>query len=174
MRLRALMLLAALLGIGTAHAASIASVNPQQLQIPATGADFNALIAAINAIVTPLIPNVSGSVNTISLTPGITGTPAIIGLQPGADTNTGITISPNGSGAITIFSQADTGVLQYGNQSSFVPGNGIDRCPGSGGIAHVITGGVLAGTAGGLPNNVVRGYFINSDWMGRQYALVAC
>lgn len=162
MKFRALVFVAGLLLAAGANAASVATVNPAQLQIPATGVDFNNLIQAINAILTPLIPNVASPVNSISLTAGATGSQAMIGLQTGADTNAGIMINPNGSGNITLFSQLDTGVLQFGNQSSFVKAAGLVACPAA----------VKNNPFGVAP--VVTGYFLAADWLGVQHAIPGC
>lgn len=122
---------------------------------------LNALVVSINTITVPLLPNVPGGVNQISLVPAVTGQPAQIALQPGSDPNGGIQINPNGSGDIILFSQGDTGNLVIANQSSFVAANGLAPCPGT------IPGNPPLGMQG-----VVSGYFIFEDWLDRnQYSL---
>lgn len=163
---RALLLAGAIIALlppAGAQTPPIPNFNPSQLQIPATGADFNTLIRSINAILVPLVPGGSAGVNLISLTGGVTGSPAVIGLQSGADANAGIQINPNGSGNIVLFSQTDTGVLQIGNQASFVPANSFVACPGAT-IGHPPFG----------MKGVVSGYFAMKDWLGRNQWSLTC
>ncbi len=129
---------------------------------------FNNLILSINAILVPALGATTTSagtaVNLISLTGGITGSNAVIGLQAGADTNAGITINPNGSGNIVLFSQYDTGVLQFGNQTGFTPATSLIACPG-----------VQAGKAAPLGvSATVTGFTPIKDWLGRVHAWPAC
>jgi hypothetical protein len=159
-----LVALALLSGVATAQAASVPTVNSQNLQIPATGADFNAVINSINTILAPLTGGASaGGVNAISLTPAGTGYPAQITLQPGADPNAGILINPNGSGNITLFGAGDTGVLQLGNSAGFVPANGLAACPG------INPRNLPLGMKG-----VVSGFFAMQDWLGRNQWSLTC
>ncbi len=123
---------------------------------------LNTLVNEINAILSPLLPAVSGAVNFISLTPATTGNNAVIGLVSGADTNAGITINPNGSGNIVLFGQLDTGILQFGNVSSFRTASGLTPCPGNGTAR-------IAGTS-----NVVTGHLIVQDWLNRKHGIPVC
>jgi hypothetical protein len=154
-----------------AKAATITPFNPQQLQIPATGADFNALVNAINAILSPLtggglINGGAVGVNIISLIPGATGVPAQIGLQPGSDPNGSIQIVPNGSGDIILFNQANSGgFLVFGSQSLWVPATGLSPCP-------AMQGGTIPLGMTGLP--VVTGYWVFEDWLDRVHYAPAC
>ncbi len=141
----------------------VASFNPSQLQIPATGADFNTLINRINAILVPALGSGSGLVNLIGLSGGTAGNNAQIGLQPGADANAGIQINPNGSGNIILFGSSDTGVLQFGSSSSLVPATGFAACPG------VIPNKAPIGVQG-----VVKGYIIVKDWLGNSHGWATC
>ncbi len=129
-----------------------------------TGANVNFLITEINAILTPALLAPSGAVNLISLSGGLTGSPAIIGLQPGADANAGIQINPNGSGNIILFGNGNTGVLQFGNSTSFVPVKGMGACPG-----------VALGAAQpfGVHANI-QGYIPMQDWLGRNRYAPVC
>src|SRR6266702_4635841 len=98
MKIRGVLAALLLLAAGSrADAATITSpflTGPQDpSQITGT---VNSLVIAINAILSPLTgPNVAGGVNSIGHLTGITGTPAIIDLQSGADANAGIQIIPN-------------------------------------------------------------------------------
>lgn len=163
-------ILAAMLSLGCvrADAAAVAPVVPSQLQIPATGADFNAVINAINAILSPLTggPGAAGTgVNGISLTPAATGGIATITLTPTADANASIGIKPNGTGNIVLFTSGPgpQGVLQFANSSAFVPVGGLAACPA------VPAGRPPLGVSG-----VITGYLPVRDWLNRGFALVAC
>lgn len=127
-----------------------------------TGANVNTLILEINAILTPALPAVSGAVNLISLSGGLTGQPAVIGLQSGADANAGIQINPNGSGNIILFGVNDTGVLQFANSSAFLPLPGMALAPG------VLPNKAPLGMADHL-----TGYFLVQDWLGRSRGVAA-
>jgi len=167
MKLRSIlaaMMLAALPVAALAQTLPIPLFSPSQLQIPATGTDFNSLIVRINATLQPTLVSPSGAVNLISLTGGLTGTPAIIGLQPGADSNAGIQINPNGSGNIILFGQADTGVLQFGSQAMFVPATSLIACPG-----------VPAGKSAPMGvSTTVTGFTPIKDWLGRTHSWPTC
>jgi hypothetical protein len=136
-------------------------------------ANLNSVILEIDNVLGVSFPQVPGGVNSPTIGESTTGTPVVLGAQ-GADTNVGISIQPKAAGNITLFSQANSGVLQYGNQSSFVAGNGVDRCPGAAGVARSLGAGIGIVQAGGATGGVVKGFFINADWMGRQYAVPAC
>lgn len=120
-------------------------------------ATINNLIRQLNNILQPVISNAPAAVNLISLAGGTTGNAATIGLQTGADTNAGIQINPNGSGAITLFGQTDTGTLKFGNQASFVTA-GLANAPG-----------IAAGKAPLGMSDHLRGYILMQDWLGRSY-----
>src|SRR5712691_7768512 len=123
-------------------------------------ATLNGVIAKINAILGPVILQTSGGENFISLSGGVSGAPAVIGLAPGAGADAGIQINPNGSGNIILFSQSNTGVLQLGNQASFVSAPGLSPNP---------IGSRLASLYG--VKNTVQGMFIFKDWLGRTRGL---
>lgn len=124
---------------------------------------LNSLVTAINAINGPLLPPVQGGVNNISLTGGVTGSPATIGLQPGSDPNGGIQINPNGSGNITLFTSGDTGVLAFGSTAVFAQATGLAACPAI--TYNRVPFGVQ-------PN--VQGYVLIQDWLGRRHGIPAC
>ena len=152
---------------GVARAASVPPLTGPQDPASITG-ELNQIIRNINAILSPLTGTtanpVSGS-NLISLTPGRPGNPAIIGLQPTGDTNAGITIDPKGSGNIVLFSQFDTGNLQFGNVSAFVKTVGLGACPAVSNAKAVPLGGVAP---------VVTGYFMVKDWLGTMHGIPTC
>ena len=132
--------------------------DPSQLNFT-----VNQLISELNAILVPTFGNsIPGATSVITFTSGQPGQPVTIGAT---GTNTGILLNPTGSGNNNFFGQGDTGVVQIGNSTSFVPGNGVDRCPGYAGINRSVTGG---------PSATVRGYFLMQDWLGREYASVVC
>jgi hypothetical protein len=131
-----------------------------------TLATLNSLIIQINNVLVPALgPSSSPSgtlVNQISMTGGLTGSPGVIGLQPGADANAGIQINPNGSGNIILFGQGDTGILQFGNQVSFTPTTGLFPAPG------VVSGKEPFGMSDHL-----TGYWMAKDWLGRSHGTPA-
>jgi hypothetical protein len=120
-------------------------------------ATINSVIQRINAVLSPVLASGSTSVNNVAITGGVTGSPLVIGLQTGADANAGITISPNGSGNVKLFSQNGTGVLQFGNQTSFVTA-GLANAPG-----------IVSGKAPLGMSDHLRGYILMQDWLGRSY-----
>lgn len=132
-----------------------------------TLATLNSLIIQINNVLVPALgPSSSPSgtlVNQISMTGGLTGSPGVIGLQPGADANAGIQINPNGSGNIILFGQSDTGTLQFGSSSSLVTATGFAACPG------VVPGKPPLGVKG-----TVTSYVIVKDWLGNSHGWATC
>ena len=135
--------------------------------VPAAVVMFNTLIQQINAVLVPVLgfsPSSGGAtVNNISLTGGLTGSPAVIGLQPGADANAGIQINPGASGNIILFGQGDTGVLQFASSASLVPATGFAACPG------VVPNKAPLGVQG-----VVTSYVIVKDWLGNKHGWATC
>ena len=131
-----------------------------------TLATLNSLITSINNVLVPALgPSSTPSgtlVNQISMTGGLTGSPGVIGLQPGADANASIQINPNGSGNIILFGQADTGSLQFGNTGAFVKATGLSSCPGA---SKKMPFGV---------GQTVTGYFMVQDWTGAKHGVPAC
>ena len=146
---------------GVAHAQSslppIPSITgPQDLsQMRGT---LNTLINQINAILVPLLPNSPNSVETnfFALTPGATGFPAVLTLQTGADANASITIQPNGNGSVILMGQSNTGVVQFGNQASFVSAPGLSPYPGRVPALAAIQG----------VHNTAQGVLLVKDWLG--------
>ena len=157
---------ALILGLGLAAAASAQQPPIPLFTGPVDPAQnrkaLNTLVNEINAILLPLLPNTPGAVNFVALTPATTGNNATIGLGPGADANAGITINPNGSGNIVLFSQFDTGVLQFANVSSFHRAGQLTACPGN-------SYKRVSGTA-----EVVTGHMIIQDWLGRKHGIPVC
>lgn len=127
-----------------------------------TQASVNTLILEINAILTPILGGQTGAVNFPTLTGGLTGAPGVIGLAPAADANAGIQINPNGSGNIILFGSGDTGVLQFGNATAFLPLPGMALAPG-----------VLPNKAPLGMSDHLTGYFIVQDWLGRGHGVAA-
>jgi hypothetical protein len=129
-------------------------------------ATFNTLINQINGVLVPAlgatVTSAGTAVNTIALTGGVTGNSAVIGLQPGADANAGILIRPNGSGNLTLLGLSGTGVVQFGNQASFVSAPSLTACstPGLAAIQGV--------------KSTVQGMLIVKDWLGVARGLQAC
>ena len=136
--------------------------DPSQTQVV-----LNNLINQINGVLVPALGATTTpagtAVNTIALTGGVTGSNAQIGLQPGADANAGIQINPNGSGNIVLFGQGDTGSLQFGNSTAFVPATGFAACPG------VIPNAAPMGVRG-----TITSYIIVKDWMGNSHGWATC
>ena len=118
---------------------------------------LNLIIQEINGILVPLIPGSPVTpVNFLSLTPGATGTPAVLTLQPGADANASIAIQPNGNGNVILMGQSNMGVVQFGNQASFVSAPGLSPYPG----------GVPGAAALQGVKNTVQGVLLVKDWLG--------
>jgi hypothetical protein len=145
-------------------------------------ANINTLVVAINAILSPLQGGnlINGAApgsgatatNIIGFTPGVSGSSASIGLQPGSDANGSIQINPNGSGNVVLFAGAgNTGVLQIANATGWFPakGAGIVPCPGGG--AATLNAGSLLLPAG---YQTVAGYEAHEDWLGRPYWVPGC
>ena len=133
-----------------------------------TLATLNSLIVQINNVLVPIFGFSTTSagpvVNTISLLGGVAGANAVIGLQPGTDPSSGITIDPNGSGNIQLFGQSDTGSLKFGNAAAFVPTGTLIACPG-----------VPPGKSAPVGvSTVVTGFVPFKDWLGRSHAWAAC
>ena len=153
--------------MGYARAASIAPFNAQQLQIPATGVDFNALIAAINCISAGQCPATG---NNIFVLPASNGqVPTVVSGGPGSDPNTPIGINPSGNGDIILFygqPPTDTGALQFANAYSWLPAKGLAACPAMNGVAGVWGAETV--------NPVITGYIIIEDWLGNSHGLPAC
>ena len=141
--------------------------GPQQ--VPAAIPMVNSLIQQLNAILVPVLGPSTGPggvalVNNTALTGGVTGSPAVIGLQPGADANASIQIKPNGTGNIVLFGQGTTaGVLQFASSGSFVPATGFAACPG------VIPNKAPLGVQG-----VVTSYLVVQDWLGNKHGWATC
>lgn len=159
-------LLVLLVGLGFADAAAA-----QQLPIPmfsgpmdpaSMQSDLNGLISQINGVLVPALgpsSTMAGTpVNKVSLTGGLTGNPATIGLQPGADANASIQIKPNGSGNIVL-----AGALQFGIPGSFVATPTLVPCPGR----H--SGAAFYGI-----NQTVQGVFLVKDWLGMTRGIPVC
>jgi hypothetical protein len=122
---------------------------------------INTLIAQINGVLVPAFGSTVIGSSGVSLGPGQPGGPGVIGLQPGAGANTGIQITPNGSGNIILFSGTTTGVLQFANSSAFVPA-GLANAPG------IVPGKQPLGM-----HDHLSGYLIVQDWLGRSYGVAA-
>jgi len=172
---------------GQSHEARASSVplltGPQDTsQMNAT---INGVIINLNAILSPLTggglitgsPSGSGipAVNTITLIPAATGSPAIIGIAPGGDANASIQINPNGTGNIVLFAGVgDTGVIQIANATGWYPAKsaGVVACPG-GGAGASLSGNLAAGLLPGGAQTIA-GYEVHEDWLGRAYWVPGC
>lgn len=129
-------------------------------------ANLNSLIQELNTVLSPVLP-----VSSASLT---TGTSVVVG-PPSTTTGTvGVLINPTSAGAIQLFTQADTGLLQIGAQAAWFPAKALTVCPGtSGGLS---TSNLQATSTNQLlgPGGTVSGYFSMTDWMGRPHYMVTC
>ncbi len=164
----------------------VPSFNPVQLQIPATGADFNTLVLRINNILSPLLPvgagaTVFNAVNQLAFNATATGNSPYISLQPGGDTNAGIRIVPNGNGNIALFSsafnQASLGGIHVGNYASWVPAGGLDKCPGAAFNKPAVPAMLQTGSGVAMANYVsdhVLGYLLVKDPFERVFAFPGC
>lgn len=130
-------------------------------------ANINNLIAAINRVITPLVPLTPGAVNFIALQGGVSGNGAVIGIQPGGNANVAIKIQPAGNGNIVLFdsivNQNSIGLIKVGNIASWVPTTGLEGCPA------VNPGKAPLGMA-----DHVTGYLMIKDWLDRQHGIPGC
>lgn len=164
--MKALILAAGLLLASTsAHALQVNLLtgpqDPSQMN-----ATINGVINQINAIITPLIPNVPSAVNFVSLRPATTGNMVTIGMQAGGDTNASIGIIPSGTGDIVLFNNtgaAVTGMLKFANSPAFVRSTGLAACPGA----------AQKGAPLGVGDHI-RGYLATKDWLDRKMYIPAC
>jgi len=171
--LRVLRALFAAAGLVVLSAAGFAQTSPPLPYFsgpydPGVGwANFNKLVQELNAILVPTfqVYGPGPSSNYIALVSTPSGQTPFLGLQPGADANAGIGISPNGNGNVVLFSSnpASTGLLQIANTAAWVPANGLTACPG------IIVNHAPLGVS-----NTVSGYFLELDWLGRKHASLAC
>ncbi len=138
-------------------------VNSQQLQIPATGADFNNLINAIDGVLNPIFPTVPGATTGISFTPGSGN----VTISPTGSGNVSLVIQPLANGNLVLFdpsvSPLQTGVIQVANSPSWVPIQGIAACPG-----------IPSGKPALGMSDHITGYLRVMDWLGVKHALPVC
>lgn len=153
--------------VGYARAAQVPPVNPNSLQIPNTGVDFNNLILQINGILSGALPATG---NNIILGNAPNGSVAVITTGgPGADPNAALAINPNGNGDIILFygqPPTDTGVVQFANNFSWLPAKGLAACPAANNLPAVWGAETI--------NPVITGYIIIEDWLGNAHGLPAC
>ncbi len=175
MKIRPILVALLLAAAYPAGAASVPLLTGPQ-DVSQMNATINGVINNINTILSPLTggglingvaPGATGTaVNILSLTPGATGSPAVIGLQPGGDSNGSIQIVPDiPGGNIILFSSATgaTGVLQFANSTAVVAATGLAACPGTNPNRAPLG---VKGT--------VSGFIPVLDWLGVAHALVAC
>ena len=173
MRFRAFLASAALLcGAAAAHAASLPYIQGPT-EPPTLAGPLNSLINQINGILSPLTGGAaingaapgSGAVgvNLVSIIAGATGSPTVIGMQPGGDPNGSIQIQPDPTGNIILFGNGNTGNIVVQNSGLWVPANGLTACPG------ISPGHPPIGMKG-----VISGYLVIEDWLGRQQWSVNC
>lgn len=151
-----------------------AYMNPQQLQIPATGADFNSLIQTLDTFFNPRFPAVQPSNATVtggvSLSPGSSSgnAPMISTFSTTGASNVSLKIAPLGNGKIILFDSTNpivTGILKIANNPSWVPAQGLAACPG---------GLKAMPTPNGGTSGVITGYLLIEDWASRVHALATC
>jgi len=166
-------LVSALVGV---FAGTIPLFNPQQLQIPATGADLNALINLVNsnAVIggpggnSGSVGGASGafSVNPVGGSPNVNGLQVIgggTGVSPilaavGSDANVGLALDPQGSGLVQFI-----GPTQWQSAPTLTP------CPGAG-RASAQTPNQLTLGAGPVYNQLL----LVKDNLGNVVALPGC
>lgn len=129
-------------------------------------ANTNALIAAINKILLPLVPPVLNGVNFPQLTSGVSGVGVTIAAT-GSDANIAIKLQPQGNGNIVLFDAVNnlnsTGVIKVGNLASWRPMTGLANCPG------VPPNQPPLGMA-----DHVTGYLVVKDWLDRPHGFPGC
>lgn len=173
---------------GIVGAATIPIFNPQQLQIPETGNDFNTLINSINGAVVlagpggafggtglisgafsinqqpPSSPNVDG-IQVVGAPAG--GTPAANGVQAagptiaaiGSDANINIGLDPQGNG-----------LVQFVGANQWIQSNTLTLCPGyATGATTPVTGGSML-----RPAPTISGYLVVLDWRNQPHAIPTC
>ncbi len=161
------LIVAAALAAGSSAMAQqpIPFVNSQQLQIPATGVDFNNLILAIDNLLNPIFPTVPGATSGIAITEG-TGTTAISATGP-VGTDVSLQLSPQNNGNIILFkgnvSPVQSGVIQVANSPSWLPMQGLVACPGVVGNKSQI----------GMDDHIT-GYLVIMDWIGVKRGIPSC
>lgn len=174
MKLRSILTAAVLvLAAGMAQAASVPLFSGPQGP-PTLLGPLNTLINLINGILSPLTggggvngPTGAAAAQTITLTPGAAGFPAVIGLGAGGDSNGSIQIVPDATGGIILFGQGATGNLVIANQVSWVPAQGLTPCPGVDPKTGVL--GLYGGSSG-----LIAGYWLIKDWLDRPHFTPAC
>ena len=152
-------------------------IVPQQCQVPGACSDLNAVVQQLDQFFGPYFPQPSGTIaNVPTFNPSAAGLPVILGAS-GTDANINIALSPKGNGDVVLFygNVAATGLLSFANVSSWVAGNGVDRCPGSVGSSQY-SASPFGGSVPGLTTTgtTVTGYIPVQDWLGRTHKLVAC
>ncbi len=140
-------------------------VNPGQLQIPATGKDFNDLILAIDNLLNPIFPTVPGSTTGISIVDGSTTTTISATGPTGSDVS--LQLSPQNNGNIILFkgnvSPSQTGVIQVANSPSWLPMQGLVACPG-----------VVSNKSNIGMDDHITGYLVIMDWIGVKHGIPSC
>jgi hypothetical protein len=172
--LGALIVAAALAAGSSAMAQSpVPFINPQQMQIPATGKDFNDLIASIDSVLNPLLPAPGGgaaATGGISLNAGTSGvSPTISTYSNTGATSVNLKIAPLGNGKIILFqsniSPMSTGIIKVANSPSWVPTQGLTACPG--GLKSLPT-------MNGSTSGTITGYLLIQDWKESVHAVPTC
>lgn len=83
----------------------------------------NTIGVAAGGVLSALFNTVASGVNAFSFTPGATGTAAILGSYSGTDANVGITITPQGTGVVTVSSAATISGALTGSSTANIVGN---------------------------------------------------
>ncbi len=186
-------LIGAILSIAaSSFAGQISFFNPVQLQIPATGADFNSLIGQINSNTVPnngpnalssgpgsasgaLTTNQTTNPNTIVDGVQVVGTGAGALRNPGgyaagpiiqavgSDTNINLALGSQGNG-----------VVQFASGAMWTAQPGFAVCPGATGA--IINNGPAGPGAGQLivPSPTITGFLTVLDWKGKLRAIPTC
>lgn len=146
---------------------------------------MNNLVASLNQLFQGYsgLQNGSGSTQMLGVSASSGSNPIVLAPAnaPGqfANANVGIALQPTGNGNITLFYSSSGGypttggVLAFGNTTSVIKANGIDRCPGNTGGAQFINNppGTVGMTTGGT---VVTKYLVVQDWLGRSFKVPGC
>lgn len=128
-------------------------------------ANMNNLVAAVNKILSPLIPYTPNATGFISLTPGAQGNGPMIGSY-GAAASVNLKVVPQGNGNIVLFSSTNplsTGLIKVGNLASWLPAKGLAACPA------VVGGQAQIGMA-----DHITGYLVVKDWLDRTHGMPGC
>lgn len=148
-----------------AQTAQIPLVNPNSLQIPNTGVDFNNLILQINGVLAGTLPAGSNNITLATQTTAPFGGPiSTVGVSGTSNVALGLSAASNGNIVLFAGDPNSTGTLQFAQQAAFIRANGFTPCPGMATNRPPMLG----------VSAVVTGFWMVSDWLGSVAAVPVC